>query len=1143
MLPVIIGVQLRLLARFVLILQIKGQFLADRDRVVDPVVQPPLQVLSAEGIFNIIVVIPKPVGVLVVRIQVGNLEGAFQADLNCAQAVLLVLRISGDIERVIQQTALGGVGGYHRFLHVIGINRHFVHFQIERDRVFFGNLQFSPLAVDLVPVFAGDQGLFHRCLALDGDVNVVDRMIDVAGLRHRGHRGQIHFGGLIGGNIAANPVVRGIDADVFVSVPCLDVVVGIHNRALLEIFRMLGLGLIVPVIIRILEFGFVRPAAGHVGINIPVVITLGQLIAVKAGGFGRQQEVVNLGPVGVVPCISPEYGIVHGHGIGILKIRDLGQTAVAQHAIVFIVILDDQGVLLPVAGSRRRSHHRARDGEAALLIGNFRAVVGHGDIGNDLGARVGEVDHVQLGVAIQLQRVLIGDGHLHGGLGLHLLAVLDDFDVKEPGEGHGRALNAQLGCGLGQIALELFRAGLDLAHLQLRAKGNLGGLVEVHRDFVGPALDGLVIGFQGIAQHELGEVIRPEGKAGHALQAVRAHLAVELQGIGQVRGHVALHLIQLEIGAHDVLVQVHRHVESLILLRVHVRKVDVEHAAHGLGVLARIRHVQHLGGGRLAGGHHGLGAGLLGQVHVVHGADDHGVVLRAGLGVAIGGDFDGDLRAVRQRRRQGVPGPGLAHGAQGPVVLGLFQPQCLGIGDLHGLDPRREAGPFAVRHDLQRLEHLRQRHFLRAADGIFKRPVLGLGRFGRFRRLDRFLYDLFSGSCLGSFFLSGFFHNCFFRCGFFRDGLFRYSFFLSGIFCGSFFRGGFLPNIIFLCGFFRYSFFCDGLLRGGLFLSELLRDGLYRHVLFLPIGSAAGERLDLEGHAVDDHGLALGAGQHLRGLPAVVGVGVGACALFQAAGQLADHGVAGAAMGMGALALRLAAGQCVGIAGVRVGMRAFALRLAADQHVLVGAVGGVLVLLCAGQAPLIAALAMLMARGLLQATGQRAGVAVCAVLMARGLLQTAGQLPLFGIAALAVLVASSFLQAAHQALFLFIAGIAVVMGPLFLQAAHQVPGFIPAILVVFVVVFALNDAADQFAVLVSAVLGMLVGRKIAHIPKRPGLLRAGGSLRQHRRQVCRNQHQQRQQQRHAPPRATQHRAPVQVGIEAVFHFFFLHPSR
>ena len=225
----------------ILIFPVKLNLLRDRDCIVDAAVKPLLQIFLAEGIFYIIVVIPKPVGILIIWIQISHLEGTLQADLHGAEAVFHILGIAADIERVIQQLAgLCGESGDHRPLHIVGSNRHFLLHQIQRDRIVGGDLQRPGIpAVVLVVIGAVSQGHLHGGDAFDGDVDMIDRMVDISGLRHRGHACQIDLGRIRRGSIATDPVVLAVDTDVFVGILRLDVFIGINDRTLLIIGRML----------------------------------------------------------------------------------------------------------------------------------------------------------------------------------------------------------------------------------------------------------------------------------------------------------------------------------------------------------------------------------------------------------------------------------------------------------------------------------------------------------------------------------------------------------------------------------------------------------------------------------------------------------------------------------------------------------------------------------------------------------------------------------------------------------------------------------------------------------------------------------------------------------------------------------------
>ena len=730
---------------------------------------------------------------------------------------------------------------------------------------------------------------------------------------------------------------------------------------------------------------------------------------------------------------------------------DLRERAVVFNDIVFVAAVNDHHIEVPV---RRRTHNRARDGEAALGIGDF--VVGGGHVVDDLGAVVGEVHHAEAGVLAHGEGVLIGDGHLNRRGGLHLLAVLQDCDVEEAREGHGVAGNAQPGRGIAQIAFVGLGFGQDFADEQLRPRGNRGALVVVQRDFEGLAVKGLVTGFQGIAQDKLREIVGGEGEAGHAVQAVLVLLAVQLQVFSQVDGVAVLHLIQLEVRADHRLVQADGHLKAVVVLGVHVVEVDIEHTAGGVAVGGQVRRVHHFGNrlkALLGGGQLGLDAGVLGQVHGVHGADHHGVVLRAHLGDAGGVHRDGVGLALGHGDGQGLPALDLLHGADGPIALARFHAQHLGIGDFDRRDARREISPFALGHDAQRAHDRGQRHVLRAGDGILKVALIRLG------------LPVFRGVLI-----------------------LRLGFALPGLVAG---------------------------LGVRVLLQAADQRGLRRFAGGGPIALAAGQRLDMEGDAVDDHALSLGAGQHALDRVAFVGVGVRARAFLQAAGQHALDAVACVAMGV----------------------RARALLQAADQHVLVGTILGVLVRLRTEPAALIAGGVVHMARALLQAAGQRA---------------------LLDIAGVAVLVAGVFLQAADQRGLFRVTAVVVMMGPLFAQAADQVARGIIAIRVVAVVVFALHDAADQLARRVATGVGVPVGRQMAHVLMRRRILRRGGfvarlgvdvllkpaqrrfgrpavrRLRQREGQVRRNQHQHRQQQRQKPlPLARIERG--QHGIAALFH--------
>ena len=313
------------------------------------------------------------------------------------------------------------------------------------------------------------------------------------------------------------------------------------------------------------------------------------------------------------------------------------------------------------------------------------------------------MDHVQGRAVLHGHGVRVGDGHLHGGLGLDLFAVLFDGDVEEAREGDVDRLHAQLRRGIGQVPVIVLAAGQDLLHLQPGAHGDfcLGAVIQ--GDLIGLAVEGLVPGLQGIAQHDLREVIGGEAEAGHALQAVLARLGVQAR-VGQLGGHAVLHLIQRKISAGQGLAQVHVDLEALVVRGVGALQADVQHAEGQVLALGPDRFDG--GPGGLVGQYAGVGGLALGQVHVVHRAD-HGDIARGDLGDAGGGHGDGIIRAVGRAHGQGLRRLGLPQHADAPVVPGLGQPDGIGVGHADSID---------LDGDLKRRQDLRQRDILPAGD-------------------------------------------------------------------------------------------------------------------------------------------------------------------------------------------------------------------------------------------------------------------------------------------------------------------------------------------------------------------------------------------------------------------------------------------
>ena len=360
---------------------------------------------------------------------------------------------------------------------------------------------------------------------------------------------------------------------------------------------------------------------------------------------------------------------------------------------------------------------RPRHGEAVLRVGDLGVVLRHGHVGDDLGAGVGEVDDVQGRGLVHRQGVLIGDLHLHGSLRLHLVAIVLDLDVKEAREGHGLAGNAQLRRGILKIPTIVGFLGQYLADLELGPVGDFGLRARVQRDLEGIAVEGRVERLEGVAEHVLGELFGGEGEARDILHAVVVRLAGQRQRVGDVRRHAILDLVQLEVSTDQVLFQVHRHLEALIRLGVHVLHADADDLI-GRGLVRGLVLLLH-GGDRfvlLSGlGDLCVDGFVLGQVQVVHGRDDRDLILGDELRDARGGQVDAVVPAVRHADRQVYRAFRLLEGAQGPFALRLGEVQDLLVRHADRLDARVER---RVGGDLQRGQDIRQRHVLRAADVI-----------------------------------------------------------------------------------------------------------------------------------------------------------------------------------------------------------------------------------------------------------------------------------------------------------------------------------------------------------------------------------------------------------------------------------------
>ena len=275
-------VQLRLLPLGVFILPVEVEFLVDGHRVVDAVVQPCLKLFFRQRGFQLVcrrVVIAFDPNV--VRIQVGYLEGALQADLRLVLALSRrrVLRITGNIEHVVHDT----LGRCKRrdlgALHIFDLDGHLVDLQLQRDIVVRADGQrLLRTAGIFIVVLAIRQRNGQRGAARNGNVDVVDGMVHVVRLRHLGDLRQIHLGRVAGHSQTDDLARLHIDSDVPVIPGRLDamIVAVIYDGAL----RIIGLMLVFsyypsPIVIIIINLWFIRNAACFIGINEAVIIPSG----------------------------------------------------------------------------------------------------------------------------------------------------------------------------------------------------------------------------------------------------------------------------------------------------------------------------------------------------------------------------------------------------------------------------------------------------------------------------------------------------------------------------------------------------------------------------------------------------------------------------------------------------------------------------------------------------------------------------------------------------------------------------------------------------------------------------------------------------------------------------------------------------
>ena len=263
---------------------------------------------------------------------------------------------------------------------------------------------------------------------------------------------------------------------------------------------------------------------------------------------------------------------------------------------------------------------------------------------------------------------------------------------------------------------------------------------------------------------------------------------------------------------------------------------------------------------------------------------------------------------------------------------------------------------------------------------------------------------------------------------------------------------------------------------------------VHHDLLRRPIAGGAGQGLDVEGHAVDHHGLPLGAGQHTLPYKALRAVVMRARALLDAAYQDGRHGIAGFA----------------------VGVDAFDLFLATDQSRY-----------CA-----ITGIGMLMTGVLRHLTDQGLFhfIAAIRVVVRPLFLQTAHQV---AVSILAVLVVSVVILALHDAADQLAAGIATGVRVLVGREMARVDTRF------FHNRRALLLAAGQHIRV--AGVGVLVGFQAAN--QRGGLALAGFG--QGQRQVGRNQQHHRQHQRQHTPRAVGKSPLIHGATEFIFHVFFL----
>ena len=102
--------------------------------------------------------------------------------------------ITRNIESIIQNTALFGIGSDLRVFHIFGLNVNRIHFQVQRDIVLRTHRQslFDAMLIIVIVVAIG-QRFIQCCAALNGNINVIDRMILIGRFRNCRYFRQIYF--------------------------------------------------------------------------------------------------------------------------------------------------------------------------------------------------------------------------------------------------------------------------------------------------------------------------------------------------------------------------------------------------------------------------------------------------------------------------------------------------------------------------------------------------------------------------------------------------------------------------------------------------------------------------------------------------------------------------------------------------------------------------------------------------------------------------------------------------------------------------------------------------------------------------------------------------------------------------------------